>query len=76
MTGPSISFDRAAAYYDETRITDPKSLRTIIDLLEARLTGRGPVLEVGVGTGQLALPLARRGVPVIGLDLSAEIAQG
>jgi SAM-dependent methyltransferase len=73
MTKPSISFDRAAGYYDETRITDPTSLRTIIDLLEARLPGRGPVLEIGVGTGQLALPLARRGVPVTGLDLSAEM---
>jgi ubiquinone/menaquinone biosynthesis C-methylase UbiE len=69
----SISFDRAASYYDETRITDDDSLRTILDLLEREVCGRGPVLEIGVGTGQLGLPLASRGAPVIGLDLSAEM---
>jgi SAM-dependent methyltransferase len=73
MTQPSVSFDRAAAYYDETRVTDPGSLRVIVDLLEATMPGRGPVLEFGVGTGQLAIPLAARGVPVIGLDLSADM---
>lgn len=30
----SISFDRAATFYDETRVTDDDSLRTILDLLE------------------------------------------
>lgn len=69
----SISFDRAATFYDETRVTDDDSLRTILDLLEREVCGRGPVLEIGVGTGQLALPLASRGAPVIGLDLSAEM---
>lgn len=73
MTGSSISFDRAATYYDETRVTDEESLRTIIDLLQSDVCGRGPVLEIGVGTGQLALPLALGGAPVIGLDLSAEM---
>ncbi|MFE7312219.1 class I SAM-dependent DNA methyltransferase [Streptomyces sp. NPDC057555] len=36
----------------------------------ARLAGRGRALELGIGTGRLALPLARRGVPVHGIDLS------
>jgi len=66
----SVSFERAAEYYDETRTTDAESLRTILDLLEEEVCHRGPVLELGVGTGQLALPLAERGAPVIGLDLS------
>lgn len=73
MSQGSISFDRAAAYYDETRVTDDGSLRTILDLLAEEVCGRGPVLELGVGTGQLALPLAARGAPVIGLDLSPEM---
>lgn len=34
------------------------------------LAGRGPVLELGVGTGRLAIPLAARGVDVWGLDAS------
>ncbi|WP_274911643.1 class I SAM-dependent DNA methyltransferase [Streptomyces sp. WZ-12] len=38
--------------------------------LLAQLAGRGRALELGVGTGRIALPLARRGVPVHGIDLS------
>lgn len=37
----------------------------------ATLAGPGPVLELGVGTGRLALPLAARGVAVSGVDASA-----
>jgi SAM-dependent methyltransferase len=37
----------------------------------ADLAGPGPVLELGVGTGRLALPLAARGVPVYGVEASA-----
>jgi SAM-dependent methyltransferase len=73
VSGNSVSFDRAAEYYDSTRETDAESLRTIVDLLAASIQGRTPVLELGVGTGQLALPLAERGVPVVGIDLSAEM---
>jgi len=73
MSGASVSFDRAAPYYDETRVTDPDALRTIVDLLAAVMPGPGPVVELGVGTGQIALPLADRGVDVTGLDLSAEM---
>ena len=73
MSGASVSFDRAAAYYDETRVTDHEALRTIVDLLTSVMPGRGPVIELGVGTGQIALPLAARGVAVTGLDLSAEM---
>ena len=36
----------------------------------ARLAGDGPVLELGVGTGRLAIPLAAAGVRVIGIDAS------
>ncbi len=73
VSGRSVSFDRAAEYYDETRTTDASSLLAILDLLEEEVCSRGPVLELGVGTGQLALPLAERGAQVIGLDLSADM---
>ena len=42
-----------------------------LDVLE-RLAGADGALELGVGTGRLAIPLARRGVPVHGIDISAE----
>ena len=66
----SVAFDRAADYYDRTRLTDPETLRDTVDLLVSELSGHGRVLEIGVGTGALALPLAERGVPLVGLDLS------
>jgi SAM-dependent methyltransferase len=40
-----------------------------VDFL-ADLAGSGRALEFGIGTGRIALPLARRGVPVHGIDLS------
>jgi SAM-dependent methyltransferase len=39
----------------------------------AALAGEGPVLEFGVGTGRLAVPLALRGVEVVGVDVSPEM---
>jgi SAM-dependent methyltransferase len=41
-----------------------------------QLAGRGPVLELAIGTGRIALPLAARGIHVDGVDISpAMIAQ-
>jgi SAM-dependent methyltransferase len=37
------------------------------------MAGGGPVLEFGVGTGRLAVPLADRGVEVVGVDISPEM---
>jgi SAM-dependent methyltransferase len=39
----------------------------------AELAGAGPALELGVGTGRLALPLAARGIPTHGIDASAKM---
>jgi len=66
----SVAFDRAAEYYDLTRGLSPEGTRKTIELLAGQLDGRGDVLEVGVGTGQIALPLHGAGIPVIGLDLA------
>lgn len=63
--------DRIAEIYDELHAwhldTD-----TAVDAL-AKLAGDGPVLELGVGTGRLALPLAERGLEVHGIDASEAI---
>jgi len=48
---------------------DPSVVGPVVDFL-ADLAGDGDALELGVGTGRIALPLARRGVRVHGLDLS------
>ena len=37
------------------------------------LTARGPVLELGCGTGRVSKPLARAGVDLVGIDRSAEM---
>jgi SAM-dependent methyltransferase len=65
----SVSFERAAGVYDRTRLTDPVALTRAIDLLDEVLPA-GDVLEIGVGTGALAIPLAGRGRRVVGLDVS------
>lgn len=63
--------ERIAARYDETsgEMFDPAVVGPTVDLL-AELAGSGRVLEFGIGTGRIALPLAERGVPVSGIELS------
>jgi SAM-dependent methyltransferase len=67
LTDDGYFGEEVAATYDED--TDPDEVRAIADVL-ARLAGDGPVLELAIGTGRIALPLAERGVEVHGIDLS------
>jgi len=67
----SVSFDRAAERYDETRRLTAEASRAVADLLGAELNGREPCLEIGAGTGLIAVPLHGAGVRLVGLDLSA-----
>ena len=64
-----------AARYDESAAEtfDPAVVDPIVDLL-AELAGDGSALELGIGTGRIALPLALRGVPVHGIELSNAMA--
>jgi SAM-dependent methyltransferase len=62
--------ERVAATYDEsTEGFGPGAVDATVDFL-AELADGGRALELGIGTGRIALPLARRGVPVHGIDLS------
>ena len=65
--------EQVAARYDESgetsEVSDPAVVAATVDLL-AELAGTGRALELGIGTGRIALPLAERGVPVHGIDLS------
>ncbi|MFJ9037845.1 class I SAM-dependent DNA methyltransferase [Streptomyces sp. NPDC102406] len=56
-----------AAGYDDGE--DSGAAASAVDFLAALADG-GPALELAVGTGRIALPLAGRGVPVTGIDLS------
>ncbi|MGY1608505.1 class I SAM-dependent DNA methyltransferase [Geodermatophilus sp. SYSU D00700] len=51
---------------------DPAVIGPAVDLL-AGLAGDGAALELGIGTGRLALPLQERGVSVHGIDLSPDM---
>jgi SAM-dependent methyltransferase len=63
--------ERVAARYDESAadMFEPAVVGPVVDFL-ADLAGDGAVLELGIGTGRIALPLARRGIRVHGIDLS------
>lgn len=69
----SIVFDRAADYYDATR-GFPAGVEDRVAELFVRAGALGPasrVLEVGIGTGRIAVPLASRVARYAGADLSA-----
>jgi SAM-dependent methyltransferase len=60
----------AASYDDDAAdLFQPAAVDPVVDFL-AGLAGDGAALELGIGTGRIALPLARRGIPVHGIDLS------
>jgi SAM-dependent methyltransferase len=63
--------EQVAAKYDddESAMFDPAVIDATVDVL-AELAGTGRALELGIGTGRIALPLSHRGVPVHGVDLS------
>ncbi|HEY7707759.1 MAG TPA: class I SAM-dependent methyltransferase [Gaiellaceae bacterium] len=63
--------ERVAARYDVSspEMFDPAVVDPAVDFL-AELAGDGAALELGIGTGRIALPLAARGVRVHGIDLS------
>ncbi len=55
------------------RLYDPWSRSVIEDIsfyVEEALASGGPIVELGVGTGRIAIPIAAAGVPVIGVDAS------
>jgi SAM-dependent methyltransferase len=67
----------AVSQYDAiARLYDPWSAGVVEDVsfyVEEALASGGPVVELGVGTGRIAIPTAAAGVDVIGVDTSAEM---
>jgi SAM-dependent methyltransferase len=64
--------DDVAARYDEG--TAGMEIEPVVDFLAALADG-GAALELGIGTGRIALPLAQRGVRVAGIDLSEAMVE-
>ena len=74
---PNYFDEDVASRYDddEADMFTPEVLTPAVDFL-AGLAGDGSALELGIGTGRIAVPLHQRGVPVHGLELSeAMVAQ-
>ena len=70
------SFDRVAHIYDETRAMPPDVENAIADGIAALVRGLGAparLLEVGIGTGRIAVPMAERGVRITGIDVSPKM---
>jgi SAM-dependent methyltransferase len=70
---PQAHFNEWIATRYETlwpELFDPALLDATVGFL-AELAAAGPALEFGIGTGRVAIPLSRRGVPVHGIELSA-----
>lgn len=69
--GPETYGDRIASDYDALYEHDLDTAAAVDAL--ARLAGPGPVLELAIGTGRLAIPLAERGIDIRGIDASEEM---
>ena len=65
-------YDSIASVYDRWNTSVVEDIGFYTE--EALLSG-GPVLELGVGTGRIAVPIAQTGVPVIGVDSSAPMLE-
>jgi SAM-dependent methyltransferase len=66
--------DEAAATYDDE--SDPMFAPALLDATTgflAGLAGSGRALELAIGTGRVALPLAAHGIPVSGIELSPDM---
>lgn len=71
---PNFFDESVAARYDDTsdEMFASETVEPAVQFL-AGLAWGGDALELGIGTGRLALPLSRRGIRVHGIDLSPEM---
>lgn len=71
VTSSEVWDEETAAQYDQDAAEhfSPEVLDPTVDVLE-RLAEDGPALEFAIGTGRVGIPLAARGVPVTGIELS------
>lgn len=77
MPNESVKFDRAVDYYDQTRGFPPGEETAIADVIRraGSLSPSSRVLEIGIGTGRIALPLAAHVHAYYGIDLSRRMME-
>lgn len=66
--------DRIAGVYDDFIQTSPAQTQAAVEAL-ATLAKDGPVLELGIGTGRIAVPLSEKGLMVHGIDASTSMIE-
>lgn len=69
----SINFDRIAPIYEQSRGGLVRG-RSYAETITPHLLP-GTVLEIGIGTGSIALPITEAGHPVVGVDLSPNMLE-
>ena len=74
VSGPTLSYAAAFADQYDLWFGAPNNTPRTVRLL-AELAGSGPVLELGIGTGRLALPLRERGIEVHGIEAAPEMVR-
>jgi arsenite methyltransferase len=75
VTADPTFWNRIAEKYARTPVTDPEAFERKIAVMKTRMTPTDTVLDVGCGTGSLALRLAPFAAHVHGLDLSPEMVR-
>src|SRR5689334_22433974 len=71
-----VSFDRVADVYDRTRAIPPEGTAAVTAGIAAVLREAAPnprLVEVGIGTGRIAVPLAEAGIRVVGIDIATSM---
>lgn len=66
----SVNFDRAAGFYDQTRLLSAGLARVGLPALLEAAGPSGRLLEVGVGTGRIAVPLWEQNARLVGCDIA------
>ncbi|NKI44662.1 class I SAM-dependent DNA methyltransferase [Streptomyces physcomitrii] len=76
MTSSELWSRATAERYDaeEAESSSAAVLGPVLDFL-GELAGQGRALEFAIGTGRVGVPLRERGVPVVGIELSAPMAE-
>lgn len=67
---PGVFDEHLARHYDQTRGLTQVAMDGVVRLLRQELMRSQPCLEIGIGTGRMALPLARAGIDMVGVDAS------
>ena len=78
MSSPNGCFDWASSFYDYTRAVPDDLIAKTVEILQEKveLNSSSRILEVGVGTGRIAIPFSKKlGLDTIGLDISGNMLQ-